>query len=844
MLFSFFIRRLAMWSALLVVGLGLWLGIHVSSAGLAEHWKEAVRKEFARQGIDISIGKLTIDPLHGLVARDVRVYEPQDPSRPPDGGPGSDGVTARREPTILADISRIDLDVSLTRLMQKEIYLNSLKVRDAKVSLPVDPEIPDGERLEVSECNARVLFSADSVEIQELNGRLLGVRVNLNGELVRHPKKLADGKPKTWQGVRHDQRLAVRQALRGLAPLRVPKGAPAELRVRAMADLGRLEEGRFEFTFLAPQLAWEEMEAREIRLSGHWDNGLLQMEDIRFRDEGGAFRAEADFIRSTGVLRFNVESTAMLPELARQRLWPNDWPLFRLVDPPRVTAGGSLAFSKELARPIGVLTGSFALGRSQVGDDHFEFASANIASDGKRVFLRDLRVRQKEGGDLRADILLDGDELRARGQSTVHPETVAPLVPRGFVRDLLAAFDCGNGTSAMGFTVLGNFKVRESWAVETNIEARDIRFHGVPITSATGKWAIRETKQVFENALVKIPAGATTGIGTDARTTSETVASAQSITLHPPFGQTEFNGVRCQGWPHTVIAAVVPQTLRAVPKFKLSDPGDLAVDGVLGGRTGPKSDLRMTMASRGMLLYPAFGKELPLQSPSAMLTLKDRSAILPVVEASCYGGRVSGNLRFDNLGSEKISSSGKIMLKDIGYQQLMRLFSDRPDDAKGTLDVIATFTCADATLNTLDAEGSMKLVNGDLFSIPLFGPLSPLIEAVLPERGIGYSVASTATATATVRQGVLTTEDFTAMTPAFKMDGRGTIHLPTNGVEFFARFNARGIAEVATVIFSYIFEYKCEGTLGKPEWKPLRIPKLPIPKIPLPKLPLPGRDGN
>jgi hypothetical protein len=833
-LFSFLIRRLAMWSALLVVGLGLWLGIHVSSAGLAEHWKEAVRKEFARQGIDISIGKLTLDPLHGLVAREVRVYEPEETD---DGS-----ATPRRAPSILADVSRIDLDVSLPRLMQGEVYLNSLKVRDAMVSLPVDPEIPEGERLEVSECNARVLFSEDSVEIQELNGRMLGILVNVNGELVRHPDKKTGGQPKTWQGIRHEQRLAVRRALRALAPMRVAKGAPAELRVRAMADLGRLEEGRFEFTFLAPQLAWEEMEASEIRLAGHWDNGLLQMEDIRFRDEGGSLRAEADFIRSTGVLRFNVESTAMLPELVRQRVWPADWPLFRLVDPPRVTAGGSLAFSKELARPIGVLTGSLALGRSQVGDDHFEFASANIASDGQRVFLRDFRVRQKEGGELRADILLDGEDLRARGQSTVHPETVAPLLPRGFVRNLLAAFDCGDGTSALGFTVLGNFKARESWAVETNIEAKDIRFHGVPITSATGKWAIRETKHVFEDAVVKIPAGATTGIGTDARTTSETVATGQSITLHPPFGQTEFRGVRCQGWPHTVIAAIVPQVLGTLPKFKLSDPGDLAVDGVLGGRTGPKSDLRMTMASRGMLLYPAFGKELPLLAPSAMLSLKDRSAILPVIEASCYGGRVSGNLRFDNLGSPKISSSGKITLEDVGYQQLMRLFSDRPDEAKGTLDVRATFTCADGTLNTLDADGSMKLVNGDLFSIPLFGPLSPLVEAVLPERGIGYSVASTATATATVRQGVLTTEDFNAMTPAFKMDGRGTIHLPTNGVEFFARFNARGIAEVATVILSYIFEYKCEGTLGKPEWKPLHIPKLPIPKLPLPKIPLPGRN--
>ena len=364
----------------------------------------------------------------------------------------------------------------------------------------------------------------------------------------------------------------------------------------------------------------------------------------------------------------------------------------------------------------------------------------------------------------------------------------------------------------------------------------------MPVASATGQWAIRERKQVLENVVVKIPAGATTGVGTTARTTSETIATGETIILNPPFGHTEFRGVRCQGWPHAVIAAIVPQTLGSLPKFTLSDPAEIAVDGIIGGRTGPKSDLRMTMASRGVVMYPAFGKELPLQSPSAMLSLKDRSAILPVVEASCYGGRVSGSLRFDKLGSPVIASSGKLTLDGVGYQELMRLFSDRQDEAKGTLDVRGTFSCADSTLATLDADGSMKLVNGDLFSIPLFGPLSPLIEAVLPERGFGYSVASTATGTATVRQGVLKTEDFTALTPAFKMNGRGTIHLPSNGVEFFARFNARGLAEVATVIFSYIFEYKCEGTLGKPEWKPLHIPKLPIPKIPLPKLPLPGRD--
>ena len=293
----------------------------------------------------------------------------------------------------------------------------------------------------------------------------------------------------------------------------------------------------------------------------------------------------------------------------------------------------------------------------------------------------------------------------------------------------------------------------------------------------------------------------------------------------------------------------MPETLHAIPKFTLEAPATITVEGTLAGRAGPPSDLRLNMSCAGLTHYPIFDKVLPLEGAVVTLQLKDHSAILPTVRASCYGGKVSGNLRFDGLGSPKLASSGNLNLEQVGYQDLMRLFSDRDDPAKGTLDVNGWFKFKDGTFATMDAGGSMRLVNGDLFSIPLFGPLSPLVEAVLPSTGLGYSVASTATGTCTVTNGLLTTEDFTALTPAFKMDGRGTINLIDNAVDFNARFNARGLAQVATVLFSYIFEYKCEGTLGAPQWRPLRIPTIPLPKVQLPKfqlpkLSLPGKKGN
>lgn len=841
--FKYLIRRLAMWSALLVVGLGIWLGVHASSEGLARGWKEAVRKEFARQGIPISIGKLTLDPLHGLVARDVRIYQraPQDPESPPDQFAGDDAPLR-----VVADISRIDLDVSLAKLLRGQVYINSVHIRDANASVPVDPDAPDGERLEVSGFFSRMLFSEDSIEIQELRGQVFGVVFTVSGELVRHPRLPNEQKPKDsargWQTMTVVQQDTVRRGIQLFARLKTPKGMPAVLRVRAMADIGHIEEGHFDFSFHAPEAGFDGLHARDITIRGHYDNGLLQAQDIRFTDNGGTFQAEMDFVRASRTLRFNIESHAAMIEKLRQRNWPAGWPALTIEQSPVITLGGNLVFAEKSYEPAGLVTGSFAFGKILADKTSVEYVSANVAYDGTRLFLRDLDLRAG-GGELKADVMLEGTVLQTHGKSTVHPETVAPFLPPGYGRNLVAAFECPpDSTTSLGFTVRGDITDKKSWEVDTRFEAAGIRFHGVPIAASKGRWRVLAGgNHVFNDASLTIPAGAPTAVG-DARTTASTSGTVEEITLvTPPFGPTIFRGVKFQGWPHTVIAAIVPETLRAVPRFSLDAPATISVDGTLAGRTGPSSDLKLKLSTPGMSRYPVFDKVLPLEGAVVSLHLKDRSAILPSVRATCYGGTVAGDLAFHGLGGATISSNGNLTLERVGYQDLMRLFSDRKDEAKGTLDVTGSFKFKDGTFATMDADGSMRLVNGDLFSIPLFGPLSPLVEAVLPDTGIGYSVASTATGTCKVREGILTTDDFTAMTPAFKMDGHGTINLSTNAVDFNARFNARGLAQVATMLFSYIFEYKCEGTLGAPQWRPLRIPKIPLPKVQLPKIPLPGR---
>ena len=67
--------RLAAASLLIVVfGLGAWAAVYAYDKGFSKKWRRLIKEEFVRRGIEADIGKLTIDPVDGLVARDVKIY--------------------------------------------------------------------------------------------------------------------------------------------------------------------------------------------------------------------------------------------------------------------------------------------------------------------------------------------------------------------------------------------------------------------------------------------------------------------------------------------------------------------------------------------------------------------------------------------------------------------------------------------------------------------------------------------------------------------------------------------------------------------------------------------------
>jgi hypothetical protein len=117
----------------------------------------------------------------------------------------------------------------------------------------------------------------------------------------------------------------------------------------------------------------------------------------------------------------------------------------------------------------------------------------------------------------------------------------------------------------------------------------------------------------------------------------------------------------------------------------------------------------------------------------------------------------------------------------------------------------------------MQGSGKMNVANGDVFAIPVFGPLSGILGAIIP--GAGYSIARNASANFTVKDGIIHTEDLEVAGQLFSMLGHGDIHFLDDKLDFDVGVDPKGPGVLLAPVYK-LFEYKGEGSLKSPNWHP------------------------
>src|SRR6195256_2088117 len=124
-------------------------GWYLAKKGFGRHWRNQITQELRKHGVEAHIRRLTLDPFHGLVAQDVRIYD------------------YKKRDNIIAVISQISLDINYAALLHKQPFLNALDIRNAQVTLPLKGVEGKIEKAPLTHLRAHIYFPPEQIYVSQ-----------------------------------------------------------------------------------------------------------------------------------------------------------------------------------------------------------------------------------------------------------------------------------------------------------------------------------------------------------------------------------------------------------------------------------------------------------------------------------------------------------------------------------------------------------------------------------------------------------------------------------------------------------------------------------------------------
>ncbi|PYJ27528.1 MAG: hypothetical protein DME90_09905, partial [Verrucomicrobia bacterium] len=164
-------------------------------------------EELHKRGVEAYIGRLTLDPFRGLVAKNVRIFDYKN-----------------RENT-LALLSEVSLDINYAALIHHQPFLSALDVRDAQITFPLKTAGARADRAQLTDFRAHVYFPPEQIYVSQAEGILCGIRISATGQLIKRENYQPSPpiSPEEWQ--RHLS--TAQRVLNELQKFRFPVAAPS-----------------------------------------------------------------------------------------------------------------------------------------------------------------------------------------------------------------------------------------------------------------------------------------------------------------------------------------------------------------------------------------------------------------------------------------------------------------------------------------------------------------------------------------------------------------------------------------------------------------------------------------
>ena len=410
-------------------------------------------------------------------------------------------------------------------------------------------------------------------------------------------------------------------------------------------------------------------------------------------------------------------------------------------------------------------------------------------------------VSSKAQASFRPTCLAAPNDFRLNVDSTINPGALSVLVPPE-VRQFLSEWQWTR-PPAVHLVIRGPSQDPQTWTGDGMVKMERTRFRTVWMNSASANLHFADGAMTYDNFRVTRDEGIGTG----------------SFTYDWAKHEVRLTNVQTSLRPIDAIYWVDPKLAKPVAPYKFRQPPKVTVNGVVQFHGGKNTRLELTVDGGKGMDYVFLGKTLPFDRIKGRLLFTDDRLRLSDVQGELFSGTVRGTADI-SLARNDPHYHAALAIEGIDFPTLTDLYF-KFHTARGRMSGTYEFDGLGDNARVMHGSGKIQVTEGDVFAIPIFGPLSELIGHIIP--GTGYSVAHNANAEFTIKDGVAHTDDFKVSGDLFGMVGHGDVHFLDDKLDFDVRINANIPGGIVLAPVYKLFEYKGEGSLSKPNWHPKRF---------------------
>lgn len=773
-------RRFANAILILLITAILGGGWYVYHKGFTRKWRIFVSEEFRKRGVELTLRKLTLDPLRGIIAEEVKLFDGPDRKR------------------TLAVIDDMRLVINWANLIRGKTFLDALDLRDARLSLPLDPKETRGPKVEITRLSGRLMLPPKQVYLSNLEAELYGIRVTASGRLV-NPQNLTESLRHQDPSAKNTSADTIARIIDELLALKF-EGEPPVLDVRFSGDLAHHDTLFVEAKLSADKVRRGNWRLESIYLDALYRDERLAIRQLSISDSKGELRLSGSYDPQAKGLEFQVHST-IDPQLAvRTFMRVPQLEEFVFYQPPSLDFIVRAAFgdSPEMQASGHVSAERFGL-RSVI----FESFEADLVLDGERWAARNLRLVHRSG-EMTGDVMQLPGDFRSRLNSTLDPKTLSPLLGTA-IGEWLKQFEFTDSpdihVEARGLQPAAD----KLWANGV-LRLGRTSYRGVPAQSATA------TMRYLDRRLTVDPLRVVRAEGT----------GEGGLVFDFARNEVEIHKVQTTLNPQEVIPWIDEKLTPDIAPYRFGKrPPQLSIDGVVHTKGGDSTQLRIEVDAPSGMDYTFMRRDLHFPKIAGKLLFLGPRMKIDSLNAILFGGKLRGLLDI-SLQKDAPGHQAELWLENVDFAALTKLYF-KYDTSKGRLNGHYAFAGQGDDPKSMRGQGQLAVTEGQVFAIPFLGPLSGILNTIVP--GMGEDEARKGSASFTVDSGVISTSDFLVEGTGFSMIGGGKLFYLDDKMDFDVRINARGLPGVLLFPVSKLFEYTSTDALSKPNWRPKIVPR-------------------